>query len=57
MDAIAKLYTSCINLIISYFAGVNHLHAGTQAGFQPLHQLEDLTIPADYCIDPAQQLH
>ena len=57
MDPFAKLYISCINLVITNFSEANHLHAGTQAGFQPQHWLEDLAIPADYCIDYAQQLH
>ena len=57
MDPFAKLYMSCINLVITNLAEANHLCAGTQAGFWPRHRLEDLTVPADYCIDRAQQLH
>ena len=56
MDPFAKLYMSCINLVVTDFAEANHLRAGTQAGFRPRHRLEDLTVPADYCIDRAQQL-
>ena len=56
MDPFAKLYMSCINLVVTDFAEANHIRAGTQAGFRPRHRLEDLTVPADYCIDKAQQL-
>ena len=42
--------------MITNFAETNHLRAGKQAGFRPLHWLEDLTVPADYCIDYAHQL-
>ena len=53
LGPVAKLFATCLSMLLEQETTHRDWHAPTQAGFRRRHRLEDLAVPVDYAISRA----